>query len=83
MRNTHNIYPPPSKEERAAILATIDRYAPPWFAVRWGENGIEAKTVDAPRWERIPHGPCLLQGLHRVARPHRYTMRRKLRRIVR
>lgn len=65
--------------DRAAVLAAIGPFAPPWFAVWWGKHGALAKTLDEARWERIPYGPSFVRSLRRCARRQRYTMRRKLR----
>ncbi len=67
--------------ERDAIMAFIDRFAQSWFTMWFYPDALYAKDVYQPKWVKIPYGslasmaPLLLM----VARPYRYSMRRKVR----
>lgn len=68
--------------DRDALCALIDAYAAPWFAMWFYPDALYAKDVHQPRWERIAYDSRLVAQLIRACKPHRYIMRRKVRRMV-
>jgi hypothetical protein len=68
-------------EERNAIYDALHPRIGAWAAIWWGVNSVQAAALGHP-WQTVQYGARLVQDLNAVLRPYRYTMRRKMRRML-
>ena len=71
----------------AMVAAALSPFAGPWLALKYEreQEELRARAMERWRWESIARGPLdarkitmAMQKLNHVARPHRYTMWRKI-----
>ncbi len=76
-----------NEENRALIAAALSPFSGPWLAMKYEreQDELRVRAFERWQWERIARGPLdarsiarAVQKLNRVARPHRYTMWRKI-----